>query len=88
AYVIGRAEPVSLMVNTYGTGLLSDEKIIKMIRDNFELAPHGIIAELKLRESDGTRFTKTASYGHFGRSEEGFTWEKTDRAKDLKKYIK
>ncbi|MBI5143843.1 MAG: methionine adenosyltransferase [Candidatus Omnitrophica bacterium] len=88
AYVIGRAEPVSLMVSTYGTGLLSDEKIIKMIRDNFELAPHGIIAELKLRESDGTRFTKTASYGHFGRNEEGFTWEKTDRAKDLKKYIK
>lgn len=88
AYVIGRAEPVSLMVNTYGTGKVSDDKIIKVIRDNFELTPHGIIAELKLRESDGLRFRNTAAYGHFGREEEGFTWEKTDMAKDIKKYVK
>ncbi|MDO8524913.1 MAG: methionine adenosyltransferase, partial [Candidatus Omnitrophota bacterium] len=52
AYVIGRAEPVSIMVNTYDTGRVSDEKIVKIIRDHFELTPHGIIAELKLRESD------------------------------------
>ncbi len=88
AYVIGYADPLSIMVNTYGTGKLSDAKIIKIIKDHFELTPHGIIAELKLRESDGERFTKTAAYGHFGRNEEGFTWEKTDQAKDLGKYLK
>ncbi len=88
AYVIGRAEPVSIMVNTYGTGRLSDDKIVKIIQEHFELTPHGIIAELKLRESDGSRFRKTAAYGHFGRNEDGFTWEKTDIAKDLKKYVK
>jgi len=88
AYVIGYADPLSIMVNTYGTGKLSDGKIIKIIKDHFELTPHGIIAELKLRESDGSRFQKTAAYGHFGRNEEGFTWEKTDQAKDLGKYLK
>jgi S-adenosylmethionine synthetase len=88
AYVIGHADPVSMMVNTYGTGKLSDEKIIKIIQEHFELTPHGIIAELKLRESDGNRFRKTAAYGHFGRTGEGFTWENTDQAKDLKKYVK
>jgi len=88
AYVIGRADPVSMMINTYGTGKLSDDKIIKIIREHFELTPHGIIAELKLRESDGFRFRKTAAYGHFGRDEESFTWEKTDQAKGLRKYVK
>ena len=88
AYVIGRAEPVSMMVNTYGTGRISEEKIIDIIKDHFELTPQGIIAELKLRDSDGSRYTKTASYGHFGRTGEGFTWEKTDRVKELKKYAK
>ena len=88
AYVIGRADPVSMMVNTYGTGKLNDDKIIQIIREHFELTPHGIIAELKLRESDGERFRKTAAYGHFGRDGEGFTWEKTDQAKDLRKYVK
>ena len=88
AYVIGKAEPLSVMVDTYGTGRVSDEKIVQIITDHFELTPHGIIAELDLRNSDGTRFTKTAAYGHFGREEAGFTWEKTDRAKDLKKYVK
>ncbi|MCX5685924.1 MAG: methionine adenosyltransferase [Candidatus Omnitrophica bacterium] len=88
AYVIGRADPVSMMINTYGTSKLSDDKIIKIIHEHFELTPHGIIAELKLRESDGMRFRKTAAYGHFGRDEEGFTWEKTDQAKELRKYVK
>ena len=88
AYVIGRAEPVSVMVNTYGTGKLSDDKIIKIIQEHFELTPHGIIAELKLRESDGNRYRQTASYGHFGRTGDAFTWEKTDVVKDLKKYVK
>jgi S-adenosylmethionine synthetase len=88
AYVIGRADPVSMMVNTYGTSRLADDKICKIIRDHFELTPHGIIAELKLRESNGGRFRKTAAYGHFGRDGEEFTWEKTDQAKDLRKYVK
>jgi S-adenosylmethionine synthetase len=88
AYVIGKAEPLSIMVDTYGTGRLSDEKIINIITDHFELTPHGIIAELDLRDSDGKRFTQTAAYGHFGRELAGFTWERTDKAKELKKYIK
>lgn len=88
AYAIGVPDPVSINVNTYNTSKLSDEKLIKVIKDHFELTPHGIIAELKLRESDGGRFQKTAAYGHFGREDEEFTWEKTDQAKDLRKYLK
>ena len=88
AYAIGVADPVSIMVNTYGTGKVSDDKLIRIIKDHFELTPHGIIAELRLRESDGSRFTRTAAYGHFGRDEEGFTWEKMDQAKELGKYLK
>jgi S-adenosylmethionine synthetase len=88
AYVIGRADPVSMMVNTYGTGKVSDEKIVDIIREHFELTPRGIIATLKLRESDGSRFRKTASYGHFGRDLKEFTWEKTNMAKELTKYVK
>lgn len=88
AYAIGVPDPVSIMIETYGTGKLSDEKLLKIIKDNFELTPHGIIAELKLRESDSGRYVKTASYGHFGREEEGFTWENTDMAKDLRKYLR
>ena len=88
AYVIGKAEPLSIMVDTYGTGRISNEKIVNIVTDHFELTPHGIIAELDLRNSDGKRFTKTAAYGHFGREGAGFTWEKTDKAKDLKKYVK
>ena len=88
AYVIGKAEPLSLMVNAYGTGKLSDERIVNIIREHFELTPHGIIAELKLRESMNNRYRRTAAYGHFGRNEEGFTWEETDMVKELKKYVK
>jgi S-adenosylmethionine synthetase len=88
AYVIGKAEPLSLMVNTYGTGKIDDDKIIKLIRDNFELTPSGIISELRLRESANNRYRRTAAYGHFGREEEGFNWEKTDRAKYLSEKIR
>jgi S-adenosylmethionine synthetase len=88
AYAIGVADPVSIMIDTFGTGRLSEEKLVKIIKDNFELTPHGIIAELKLHESENDRYRKTASYGHFGRDEEGFTWEKTDRVRDLAKHIK
>lgn len=87
AYVIGKAEPLSIMVNTYGTGKLSDEKIINVITEHFELTPHGIITELKLRESVNNRYRRTAAYGHFGREEEGFTWEVTDKTRELAKYL-
>jgi len=88
AYVIGKADPLSIMVETYGTSRLSNEKIVKIIDDNFDLTPGGIIHTLKLRNSSNGRYRKTAAYGHFGRDEEGFTWEKTDQAKDLKKHSK
>jgi S-adenosylmethionine synthetase len=88
AYAIGVADPISVMINTYGTGKISDEKIIRIIKDHFELTPSGIIASLKLRESKDNRYRKTASYGHFGRDGEGFTWEKTDKAKELARYLK
>ncbi len=77
AYVIGRAEPVSVNVNTFGTGKISEEKMVKLIRENFDLTPKGIIQALDLRKPI---YRKTAAYGHFGRENEGFAWEKTDKA--------
>ena len=82
AYAIGVAEPVSVMINTSGTGKISDSKIQKLVWDNFDLTPAGIIKQLKLRRPI---YKKTASYGHFGRIGNGFSWEETDKAKDLKK---
>ncbi len=82
AYAIGVAEPVSIMVNTMGTGKIPEDKICELIRNNFDLTPHGIIKMLDLRRPI---YKKTAVYGHFGRNEEGFTWEKTDKAEFLKK---
>ncbi len=76
AYVIGLRQPVSVMVNTRGTGEISDEKITDIIQDNFDLSPLGIIDYLKLRRPI---YKKTASYGHFGRNDKDFTWEKTDK---------
>ena len=78
AYAIGVAEPVSLMVNTHGTGNISDLKIQKLLWENFDLTPKGIIDCLKLRRPI---YRQTAAYGHFGR--DGFTWEETDKAKLL-----
>lgn len=75
AYAIGVAEPVSLMVNTYGTGKRADEELAELIRKNVDLTPAGIIERLKLRRPI---YLQTAAYGHFGRSEEGFSWENTD----------
>jgi len=83
AYVIGLREPVSVMVNTQGTGRISDEKVTKIIRDNFDLSPRRIIDYLKLRRPI---YRKTASYGHFGRNDKDFTWEKTDKVGIFKKY--
>ena len=82
AYAIGVAEPVSIMVNTFGTGKISEEKLVKLVRENFELTPKGIIEHLKLRRPI---YRETAAYGHFGREEEGFTWEEIGKADVLRK---
>ncbi len=84
AYAIGIAEPVSLLVNTFGTGKISDSKIVQIIRQVFELTPEGIIESLKLRRPI---YKLTAAYGHFGRELEQFTWEKTDKVQDIKALI-
>lgn len=85
AYAIGIPEPVSVMVNTFGTGKIDEEKLVTLVRENFDLRPVGIIEKLKLRRPI---YRKTAAYGHFGREEEGFTWEETDMADVLKKNAK
>ncbi len=75
AYVIGQKQPVSIMVNTYNTGIIPEEKIVRIIRNNFDLSPRGLIEKLDLLKP---KYRKTACYGHFGREEKEFTWEKTD----------
>jgi len=82
AYAIGVPEPVSILVDTYGTGKVKEEVIAKLIRNNFNLTPKGIIDHLKLRRPI---FKKTAAYGHFGKNDPDFTWEQTDKAETLKK---
>lgn len=82
AYAIGIPEPVSILAETFGTGKTDHEKIVKIIRRNFDLTPKGMIETLNLRRPI---YRKTASYGHFGRSDADFTWEKTDKADLLKK---
>jgi S-adenosylmethionine synthetase len=82
AYAIGVAEPVSVMVDTKGTGQIPDGQLNKLVRKHFELTPAGIIKSLDLRRPI---YKKTAAYGHFGRSDPEFTWERTDRADFLKK---
>jgi S-adenosylmethionine synthetase len=82
AYAIGVAEPVSILVDTYKTGKIPQEKIVQLVRNHFDMTPNGIIKSLDLRKPI---FKQTAAYGHFGRNEPGFTWEKTDVAKSLKK---
>lgn len=77
AYAIGVAEPVSLMVDTFGTGKIPDRDIEVLVRQHFDLRPKGIIQMLDLL---APRYAKTAAYGHFGRTDDSFTWEKTDRA--------
>jgi S-adenosylmethionine synthetase len=81
AYAIGVADPVSVFVNTEGTGRISESALSKLVRDHFELTPRGIIESLNLRRPI---YKATAAYGHFGRNEEGFTWEKTDKAEALR----
>ncbi len=84
AYSIGVAEPLSVFVESFGTGKLSDEKLAKIIRKEFPLKPHQIIDYLNLKRPI---YRKTAAYGHFGREDCGFTWEKTDKVEDLKKHL-
>jgi S-adenosylmethionine synthetase len=81
AYAIGVARPVSLMVNTFGTGRVSDERIVELVAKHFDLRPKGIIQALDLLRPI---YSKTAAYGHFGRDEPEFTWEKTDKAAALR----
>lgn len=85
AYAIGVAEPVSIHVNTFGTGKLPDEELVKIVTKHFDFTPKGINATLKLRRPI---FKKTAAYGHFGRNDKDFTWENTDKAEELKKHLK
>lgn len=84
AYAIGYPEPVSVFVDTFGTEKVADEKIVQAIREHFPLTPSGIIQALDLRRPI---YAKTAAYGHFGRNEAEFTWEKTDKAAALKKTL-
>jgi S-adenosylmethionine synthetase len=80
AYAIGVAEPVSVMVDTFGTGMIADERFTELVRENFSLTPRGIIDALKLRRPI---YRKTAAFGHFGRTEDTFSWEATDKAEAL-----
>ena len=84
SYAIGVSEPTSISVNTFGTGKLSDEEIVTLVRDNFDLRPRGLIEMLDLRRPI---YQQTASYGHFGRELENFTWEKIDKVADLQKAL-
>ena len=84
SYAIGVAHPTSIMVDTFGTGKLSNEKLVEMIRENFDLRPAGIIKMLNLRRPI---YKQTAAYGHFGRNDLDLPWEKLDKAEDLKKYL-
>jgi S-adenosylmethionine synthetase len=81
AYAIGVPDPVSLLVRTEGTGRIPEEQITDLVRANFKLTPRGIIEELNLRRPI---YKKTAAFGHFGRTEPEFTWERTDKAAALK----
>lgn len=81
SYAIGVAQPTSIMVETYGTGKVSDEKLTDLVRKHFDLRPKGIVQMLDLLRPV---YRKTAAYGHFGREDPGFTWEKTDKASALK----
>ena len=84
SYAIGVAHPTSIMVDTFGTGKVSNEKLVEIIRENFDLRPEGIIRMLDLRKPI---YWHTASYGHFGRTDTEFHWEKTDKVEALKKYL-
>ncbi|MGI9322874.1 MAG: methionine adenosyltransferase domain-containing protein, partial [Pseudomonadales bacterium] len=80
SYAIGVAEPTSISINTFGTGALPEDKIEALVREHFDLRPKGLIAMLDLKRPI---YQQTAAYGHFGREEPDFTWEKTDKKEAL-----
>jgi S-adenosylmethionine synthetase len=84
SYAIGVAEPTSTLVNTFGTGLISDEKLSSIINNVFDLTPYGIISSLDLLN---VKYKPTAGFGHFGRNDKNFTWEQTDKVDILKSAI-
>jgi S-adenosylmethionine synthetase len=84
AYAIGVADPVSIYVDTFGTGKIDQQKLVELVRENFQMTPRGIIESLKLRRPI---FKKTAAYGHFGRNEPDFSWEVTDKADALRSAV-
>ena len=84
SYAIGVSEPTSISIDTYGTGKLPDHEIINLVREHFDLRPSGLIEMLDLRRPI---YQPTAAYGHFGREEENFTWENTDKVALLKKAL-
>ena len=84
AYAIGEKQPVSLLIDTFGTGKVDDVKLTKLVRDTFDLTPGGIIERLKLRRPI---YRKTAAYGHFGREDEAFSWEACDYVDKLKSHL-
>ena len=84
SYAIGVAEPTSVSIDTFGTANVSEHRIIELIREHFDLRPYGIIRMLNLGDKDLIKYRTTAAYGHFGRSEPGFTWERTDKAAALR----
>ena len=84
SYAIGVAHPTSIMVDTFGTGKLSEEKLVEIVRENFDLRPAGIIRMLDLRRPI---YRQTAAYGHFGRNDLNLPWEQLNKVEDLKKYL-
>ena len=84
SYAIGVAHPTSIMVDTFGTGALEDDRLVEIVRENFDLRPAGIIKMLDLRRPI---YKQTAAYGHFGRTDIDLPWEKLDKVDDLKKYL-
>ena len=84
SYAIGVAQPTSVMVDSFGTGKVSDEKLVEIVRENFDLRPAGIIKMLDLRRPI---YKQTAAYGHFGRNDLDLPWEKTDKADGLRSYL-
>ena len=84
SYAIGVAKPTSIMVDTFGTGKIADEKIVDIVRENFDLRPAGIIKMLDLRRPI---YKQTAAYGHFGRNDLNLPWEQLDKVDVLKKYL-
>lgn len=84
SYAIGVAQPTSIMIDTFGTGKVSEEKLVEIVRENFDLRPAGIIKMLNLRRPI---YKQTAAYGHFGRNDLDLPWERLDKVEDLRKYI-